>query len=107
MCEGSTRDTDVEVRAQEANDLKKSMQEAMLDYKKLLRHEVKKVGFLAARDGGSLLSRAPHTGSFLMFLVFLVGGGRSVFCVLHSCVVAVAVSVAMAAPVWRVIMGAL
>ena len=56
MCEGSTRDTDVEVRAQEANDLKKSMQEAMLDYKKLLRHEVKKVGFLAARDGVSLLS---------------------------------------------------
>ena len=38
----STRDTDVEVRSEEAKDLKKSMQEALVDYKKLLKHEVKK-----------------------------------------------------------------
>ena len=44
VCAGSTHDTDVEVRAQEADDLKKSMQEAMVDYKQLLKHEVKKVG---------------------------------------------------------------
>jgi hypothetical protein len=29
------------VRSEEASDLKKSMQEALIDYKKLLKHEVK------------------------------------------------------------------
>ena len=38
----STHDTDIEVRSEESKDLKKSMQEALVDYKKLLKHEVKK-----------------------------------------------------------------
>jgi hypothetical protein len=46
----STHDTDVEVRSQEASDLKESMQEALVDYKKLLKHEVKKEELRTVND---------------------------------------------------------
>jgi hypothetical protein len=46
----SVRDTNVLVRAQEAQDLRHSMQEAMIAYKKLLKHEVQKEAARAATD---------------------------------------------------------
>ena len=47
---GAAIDTGLEVRSEEAHDLKKSMQEAMADYKKLLKHEVKKEEWRAKND---------------------------------------------------------